>query len=382
MVAPKSQNPKNVALLMLAHIVDDAFERRLRKLNDANFIIVIHFDKKSDVNISHLQRQFPNIPMFSEFPIYWGGYNMLKAMLFLLAEGLKTDAQVFQFISGADAFSGKNYFIINPKHRRARQIIKIEPFATQIQFRRRFGKWNLDSKIFNQQLDRSFVTNFLISSFNTLRSLVQRNPVPQFNRMIKGSQWVTIDRSDANICIAAFEYMEIGSFYAKFPVPDEWFFDTILDQYEPNKYEYDYIPDEVPDHEFGNHLINWVDGWKHPAPIGHEHFKKTKTVFGRKIEFDQNLEIFLKRINLFINPYSYLRIRKELNLTDPEFRIYYDSWILYRLARLISHHRGKHASFDFSSLARPLLEFFYRRGERVLFYGGSSSEITTFARFI
>ena len=84
---------------------------------DNRFEFYVHFDKRSTLDLSPLQRiTEKKVFVYKTYPVYWGGTNHLKAILLLSGEALKnTENTFFHLITGED-FPCKpvSYFYENP----------------------------------------------------------------------------------------------------------------------------------------------------------------------------------------------------------------------------------------------------------------------------
>ena len=71
---------------------------------DNRFEFYVHFDKRSSLDLSPIQNIVgKKIFLFDTYPVYWGGFNHLKAILLLSREALKNKKNVFfHLITGED----------------------------------------------------------------------------------------------------------------------------------------------------------------------------------------------------------------------------------------------------------------------------------------
>jgi len=71
---------------------------------DNRFEFYIHFDKRSALDLSPLQRiKDKNVSVYNTYPVYWGGVNHLKAILLLAGEALEnSENALFHLITGED----------------------------------------------------------------------------------------------------------------------------------------------------------------------------------------------------------------------------------------------------------------------------------------
>jgi hypothetical protein len=71
---------------------------------DNRFEFYVHFDKRSALDLSHLQTiTDKKVFVYNAYPVYWGGVNHLKAILLLSGEALKNPENIlFHLITGED----------------------------------------------------------------------------------------------------------------------------------------------------------------------------------------------------------------------------------------------------------------------------------------
>ncbi|WP_316820453.1 beta-1,6-N-acetylglucosaminyltransferase [Pedobacter gandavensis] len=64
------------------------------------YIIYIHIDLKSDIKLTDFN--FKNVHVFKKYVVNWGGFNHLKAIVFLAEQALKSEHDYYHLISGQD----------------------------------------------------------------------------------------------------------------------------------------------------------------------------------------------------------------------------------------------------------------------------------------
>jgi len=94
------------AILLLWH-KDLQQLRELIRFFDEDFVFYIHIDKKSVISagdIEDLKRTHEDLHFYCKYKINWGGFNILRAELFLLQEIVKEgkDIDYIHFFSGQD----------------------------------------------------------------------------------------------------------------------------------------------------------------------------------------------------------------------------------------------------------------------------------------
>jgi hypothetical protein len=101
------------AYIILAHNQPDHLFRMINALNSENTSFYVHIDKKSDISIFN-PTQYPENVVFLQNRLFitHGGFSMVNAMLGLMIEALKDDAnKYFIFLSGWDYPVKRNEFI-------------------------------------------------------------------------------------------------------------------------------------------------------------------------------------------------------------------------------------------------------------------------------
>ncbi|MFK8268199.1 beta-1,6-N-acetylglucosaminyltransferase [Capnocytophaga cynodegmi] len=95
----------HIAILCIAHVIDDNFKLLVRQLS-SDFDIYVHFDKKNEPfyqreieEIKHLNVNFVN-----NVKVYWGGFSQILCEYNLLKEAFNSDKKYSHYllISGAD----------------------------------------------------------------------------------------------------------------------------------------------------------------------------------------------------------------------------------------------------------------------------------------
>lgn len=101
-----------VAVLILAHKNLDQLRLLISSLN-ADFDIFVHIDKKWNVPIADLNKEYTNVVFFSEYEVAWGSSNIMLATISLLQKAHnKGPYDYYMFISGQDLPLQKNESII------------------------------------------------------------------------------------------------------------------------------------------------------------------------------------------------------------------------------------------------------------------------------
>ena len=117
---------KTKAALVLIHEINSTLEELIKNLLIHEYNVYIHADKKMVNFDTKLRERYRQIKVFQEYPIFWGGFNMIQAMLFLLNRAWEAqENQNFIFLSGGDCMNPKiKDHILKLHKRRVRQAIK------------------------------------------------------------------------------------------------------------------------------------------------------------------------------------------------------------------------------------------------------------------
>ena len=96
------------AFLIAFHQYPEQLVRLVRALDSPDSVFYIHVDRKSlgqfqDSKCLEKLRDKPNVHVFSQFRIYWGGFSQVRGTLLLLRESFKDEhIGYFHFISAID----------------------------------------------------------------------------------------------------------------------------------------------------------------------------------------------------------------------------------------------------------------------------------------
>jgi len=124
------------AFLILAHNNWLQLKELIQALDDKDFILFVHIDKRAkSFNIDDFKNitNFSEVYFFSEFKCYWGGYSLVESELFLLKKASKIHFDYYHLLSGSDYPIKSNKYIVHrttdgliPKHWVHRQLITLE----------------------------------------------------------------------------------------------------------------------------------------------------------------------------------------------------------------------------------------------------------------
>ena len=73
----------------LIHLLESAHEY---------FNIYLHIDNKSDISVERICKQFPDIYCIKRYPVYWGSFNHLLAVIDLLRVAIEDQNQYIHIV--------------------------------------------------------------------------------------------------------------------------------------------------------------------------------------------------------------------------------------------------------------------------------------------
>jgi hypothetical protein len=278
------------AALILIHNIDNTLQELIEGLTLRGYNIFVHADTKMGALDTRFFQQYPEVRIFQKYPIFWGGFNMIQAMILLLGEAHSNAVnERFIFLSGRDCINHRiKIHQLAIKDRRTRLVIKNHYLNRNFFHRRRFGKYMVDSLASNFRVKESISEQIFCRVKNNLHALLNPNIQMQYQTFLKGSQWITLDKEDADICLKAMMDPEKRFFWSRFPCPDEWFFYTNLNAELPGKYNFRRLSDNIDWLGYEHHLIDWTQNQMSPSAVSLTKFQKTDFLFGRKIVDDRS----------------------------------------------------------------------------------------------
>lgn len=203
---------------------------------DEDFTFYIHLDRKStvsEIEVADLKNIRPNIHVFQKYKINWGGFNILKAELFLLREIIKNG----EFFDYVHFFSGQDYPI--KKLRDIKSFFEVSRNYEFIEYMRlpsekwdlgtydRFNYYRLNDFFdFNTPVGHKHITGFV----KFQKSIGYKRRVPDsFDFLYGGSNWMSITSECAKYII---DYQRKNkTFYNRLKytfASDEVYFHTVI----------------------------------------------------------------------------------------------------------------------------------------------------------
>ncbi|WLT32818.1 beta-1,6-N-acetylglucosaminyltransferase [Geothrix sp. PMB-07] len=93
---------KRHAYLVMAHENHDQLCRLLSLLDDERNDIYLQTDSKGDILLWELRLTKSKLQILKPFPIFWGGYSVIKGVLELLREATKGEYIYYHLLTGVD----------------------------------------------------------------------------------------------------------------------------------------------------------------------------------------------------------------------------------------------------------------------------------------
>lgn len=312
-----------VAFHILAHHQPELLDRIVRRLQCPEARIYIHVDKKSKDDFSCLLKKYKNLEIYSKVNVWWYGYSMVDATLFLLNKA-KESGISFKYhvlLSGQDYPIRSIEDIIEFYRKESFDFVHYEKFENLgKEFFRKFEFCHFyDNPVFNpksswQISSRSFRVWLYYGLY------VKRIAPILFDRSLPyglipyfGSQWFSLREESVKYI---FKFLDDHPAYTKFmhftEGPDEFFFQTILANSEvaSNLTEWDeyqnWVKKNTSPYHFRRSSLRYMDweseGREKPAILDlrdSERIFNSEYLFCRKVDFFRSKEL-LDQIDLNI----------------------------------------------------------------------------------
>lgn len=270
------------AILIIAH---DNIPYLLQIIDyfDDDFKIYIHLDKKknfSKYEISLLKNKINVVLVSQKYKTNWGGFNILKAELYLMKKALMDDYTYFHLISGQD-YPTKSIleFKLFFEQNNGNEFIEYKKLPREEWENGTFKRYEYFRPLdyFDYRTPRGYKIINNIIDFQSKRRLYKKIP-NHFDSLYGGSAWFSLTKN-------AVQY--ILDYTTGYPV----FYNELKYTFAP---EETYIPTILAHSPFNEHLKNnnlrYID-WKYrnnsfPAILDESDFFKileTDAIFARKV---------------------------------------------------------------------------------------------------
>ena len=197
---------------------------------DNRFDFYIHFDKRSALDLSPLQR-FPEKKVFvcNTYPVYWGGVNHLKAILLLAGEALKNPENIFFHLVTGEDFPCKPLSFFWENVDCTKDYIDAHPMPTQM-WPGNGGMDRLDYYNFYDLFNAKKIDKVIHGLVRLQKLLKMKRSYPLgFPKLYGGSTYWSLSRKTLQYAV---EYTKSNKAFLdrmKFTFcPEELYFQTIL----------------------------------------------------------------------------------------------------------------------------------------------------------
>jgi len=259
-------------------------------IKSPNSIVVIHVDKKAD--IENIKINLPNSQQIhfleDRVDVQWGGYSQIDATLKLLHYSKKFDYKYFSLLSGDDIPLMKvsdieKYLIVQNKEFLGHdKIIDPIPRVKFIYPKFFFGK------------NKSIILKIKCRVFNLAQKIGFFNQnLDHLPKLYKGTSWFTLTKQAINYIL---DYITVNKFYdlafKSSYCGDEVYFHTIIYN-SPFKDKLNLNYESTPP-EMALRYIDWKTGPDYPRTLDHTDLKKmmkSNLLFARKVKSDIDFKL-------------------------------------------------------------------------------------------
>jgi len=272
-----------IAVLVTAFKNEDQLNRLIHHLSK-DFDIYVHIDKRS----SFYLKESENVRIFKKYKSYWGSYNTILAMLFLLIEASKKDYDRYIQITGQDLPIKSNKYIAE-HFEKNRNVEFIEYFKLPHEKWRKHGGMDRILRYWGTEPSRlTGPHKWLAFILKAIIAVIYKSPFAfLFRRRIEyqfygGSNYMDL----TGHCVTRIiKYLDNNPAYFKrfryTLIPEEIFFHTIILNLE--------LETVINDKNY--RYIDWDTGPDHPRTLTINDYKKimdSENLFARK--FDENID--------------------------------------------------------------------------------------------
>lgn len=166
--------------------------------NDEDIDIFLHIDRRAAYSVDvarGIKEEFPRVNVYRKFKVRWGGFSILRAELFMLAEAMSTgDYGYVHFLSGEDfPLRPLSFFKEFFENFSGKEFMEYHPFPTP--------KWNGGSA---ERLEQWWPNDLFDintpAKINRMRAFIAwqrrkgiiRKMPRHFSRLYGGSNWMSV----------------------------------------------------------------------------------------------------------------------------------------------------------------------------------------------
>jgi Core-2/I-Branching enzyme len=219
-----------IGVLVLGAHSPEVLELLLRVWRQPRFFI--HIDAKADISRSMYIANFPNAEIIADrYPVFWGGWNMVRAELALMRRALAAGCDRLLLISD-DSFPLRRYGAIaeamagNELHLGLWEMPESDP--AHVRYRQFFYFDSVATGYRSHDIYQRFITDTDIEAMTSLSSLKRRGKAV-LPMLYKGPQWwcLTGEAAAYVLDVHAREEHLRESFRFSL-IPDEHFIHTVI----------------------------------------------------------------------------------------------------------------------------------------------------------
>ena len=284
------------AILLLWHTNVKQLMELIDRFDD-DFTFYIHVDKKSNEVIEELKRK-NNVHIYRKYKVNWGGFNILKAELFLLRKIVAgSKGKHYEYVH---FFSGQDYPIKDLRYikdfferNKGKEFVQYMKVPSPVWENNTYNRY-LYYRLYDWFDYRTRKGERKVKSILTFQKKHGfKRPIPkQFPQLYGGSNWMSITLSCAEYIIS--NRRRSKSFYNRLKytfAPEETFFQTI-----------------ILNSRFSAQVENWNlrhivwDGGSSPRTLTIKdwyYLQTTKDLFARKFDFTESKDV-ISMINTYL----------------------------------------------------------------------------------
>lgn len=285
---------------IICHRVTTALQVLIDELSKSpNSIILIHVDKKSDINQFKKELNNKSIIYISDrVDVRWGSFTQIEATLNLLHEAKKYDFKYFSLLSGDDICVKPISQIEEFLSKSNQEYIGHDKFTDPTPRLKNIYSFNF---LFKKSSSKSFTEKVLLKliSVSFKIGLFKNNFYQDLPKLYKGTNWFTLTYDSISYIDNYLDKNKnyINAFKKSF-CGDEVFFHTIIYNSpfkEKINLNYDLSPPMM-----ALRYIDWKTGPDYPRTLDKSDFKRissSNALFARKMSPD----LTLKELNEFLD---------------------------------------------------------------------------------
>ena len=243
-----------IAYLILAYHQPRHVAALIAQLDTPAARFFVHVDRKSDIAPFRAAIHLPHVTLVEErLPIYWGGWNMVSAMLELLRRARReAHADYYQLLSDSCVAIKSNAAIARRLDGSSANYLTIDHEITPAS---PWHWWVAQPYVLDNSLLNKFEKSRWASFTRRLlgRVMPPRRP-PRGLKLYKGAQWWCLTDTCAGYVLDVVDRRpDLVRFFRRTRIPDEMFFHTIIGN---SPFAATLAP-SLGGTQAGNHYVRW-----------------------------------------------------------------------------------------------------------------------------